>query len=129
MDPESLTYSYSSFGAAAITLGLPVLLYLFNFACNDVAGCPVPSLLNPRALSWDKLRSEIGWPEGGIWDLASWEVTGVILAYYLLSMILWTVLPAQEVHGTKLVRNGRPLKYRLNGKHAYHDFRGIPGRS
>lgn len=109
----------SSFGAAAITLGLPVLLYLFNFACNDVAGCPVPSLLNPRTLSWDKLSPEIGWPEAGIWDLASWEVTGVVLAYYLFSMILYIVLPAQEVHGTKLVQNGRPLKYRFNGKHAY----------
>ena len=49
----------------------------------------------------------------------------MVLAYYLLSMILWTVLPAQEVHGTKLVRNGRPLKYRLNGKYAYRDFMGV----
>ena len=53
----------------------------------------------------------------------------MVLAYYLLSMILWAVLPAQEVYGTKLVRNGRPLKYRLNGKHTYHDFKGIRGRS
>ncbi|KAL9126999.1 MAG: hypothetical protein Q9175_007819 [Cornicularia normoerica] len=102
------------FGAAAITLGLPVLLYFFTFTCNDVAGCPVPSLLNPRTLSWEKLRSETGWPQGGIWDLCSWEVTGAVLAYYLFSMILYVALPAQEVHGTKLVQNARSLKYRLN---------------
>lgn len=39
-----------------------------------------------------------------------------MLAYYLFSMILYVALPAQEVHGTKLVQNARPLKYRLNGK-------------
>ncbi len=115
---ESLICSCSSFGAAAITLGLPALLYLFTFACNDVAGCPVPSFLSPRTLSWDKLKSEIKWPQSGIWDFGSWEVTGVVLAYYLFSMILYTALPAQEVHGTKLVQNGRPLKYRMNGKPA-----------
>lgn len=118
---ESLTYSCPSFGAAAITLGLPVLLYFFTFGCNDVTGCPVPSLLHPRTLSWENLRSEIGWPKGGVWDLASWEVTGVVLAYYIFSMILWRALPAQEVYGTKLVQHGRPLKYRLNGKHVHHN--------
>ena len=119
--------SCSSLGAAAITVGLPVLLYFFAFACNDVAGCPVPSLLNPRTLSWEKLRSEIRWPEGGIRDLGSWEVTGVVLAYYLFSMFLWRALPAQEVHGTKLVQNGRPLKYRLNGKHRHHNHNSVLG--
>ena len=84
-----------------------------------MAGCPVPSLLNPRTLSWESLKSEIGWPKGGILELASWKVTGVVLAYYLFSMILWTLLPAQETHGTKLVQHGRPLKYRLNGKQVY----------
>ena len=81
----------------------------------------MPSFLSPRTLSWDKLKSEIKWPQSGIWDFGSWEVTGVVLAYYLFSMILYTALPAQEVHGTKLVQNGRPLKYRMNGKPAYHN--------
>ncbi|KAI0007178.1 putative C-14 sterol reductase [Xylariaceae sp. FL0662B] len=101
-------------GAAAIITGLPVLLYIFTFSCNDVTGCPVPSLLEPRTLTGDKLRSDIGWPNGGIRDLGSWQVTGVVLAYYLLSLILWRLLPAHEVYGTKLLRHGRPLKYRLN---------------
>lgn len=101
-------------GAAAITVGLPILLYVFAFTCNDVTGCPVPSLLSPRTLSWGRLKSEIGWPLGGIWGLYSWEVTGVVLAYYLLSMFLWKILPAQEVRGTKLVQHDRPLTYRFN---------------
>ena len=98
-----------------------MLLYFFTFTCNDAAGCPVPSLLNPHSLNWEKLRLEIGWPKGGIWDLGSWKVTGVVLAYYCLSMILWRVLPAQEIYGTKLLQHGRPLKYRLNGKHTHHN--------
>ncbi|ORY61234.1 putative C-14 sterol reductase [Pseudomassariella vexata] len=102
------------FGATIIVFGLPVLLYFFNFGCNDVAGCPVPSLLDPRNLNWETLRSEMRWRKGGIWDLGSWEVTGVVLAYYALSMILYRIFPAQEVRGTKLVQHGRPLMYRLN---------------
>lgn len=112
----------SSFGAAAITVGLPVLLYLFTFTCNDVAGCPIPTLLNPRTLSWETLTSETGWPKGGIRDLVSWEVTGVVLAYYLLSMVLYRILPAQDAQGTKLVRHGRPLQYRLNGKRTHKHY-------
>ncbi|GME42896.1 uncharacterized protein G4B84_004820 [Neofusicoccum parvum] len=100
------------FGAAAITFGLPVLLYFFYFACNDVSGCPVPSLLGPRTLSWEAVRTEIGWP--GVRGLFSLEVTGVVLFYYLATLILWRVLPAQEAVGTKLVQHGRPLRYRFN---------------
>ncbi|KAK0663549.1 Delta(14)-sterol reductase [Lasiodiplodia hormozganensis] len=101
-------------GASAIVLGLPVLLYVFAFGCNDIAGCPVPSLLHPQNLDWEKLRLETGWPSQGVLDLFSLKVTGVVLGYYLLSLFLDKVLPAQEVYGTKLVHHGRPLKYRLN---------------
>lgn len=114
----------SSFGAAAITFGLPVLLYFFYFACNDVSGCPVPSLLGPRTLSWEAVRTEIGWP--GVRGLFSLEVTGVVLFYYLATLILWRVLPAQEAVGTKLVQHGRPLRYRFNGEHAQSWFNGGP---
>ncbi|PWY95022.1 ERG4/ERG24 ergosterol biosynthesis protein [Aspergillus sclerotioniger CBS 115572] len=101
-------------GAAAITFGLPVLLYFFAFNCNDVSGCPVPSLLNPRTLTWDKWAAEAGWPADGIRNLFNWKVTGIVLAYYMLNLLLWKFLPAQQVHGTKLEHHGRPLQYRMN---------------
>ncbi|EEQ29214.1 erg24, C-14 sterol reductase [Microsporum canis] len=101
-------------GAAAITFGLPVLLLFFAFGCNDVTGCPVPSVLYPSNFTWDQFKLESGWPAGGIWDLFSWNVTGVMLAYYLVSLILWKFLPAQEIKGTKLVHHGKPLDYRFN---------------
>lgn len=104
-----------SLGAAAIVVGLPALLYFFTFACNDIAGCPVPSLLSPSTFTLEKFASEIGWPEDGVFGLCSWGVFGWVLVYYMLSMILWKVLPAQEVNGTKLVQHDRPLTYRLNG--------------
>ncbi|KAI9044649.1 putative C-14 sterol reductase [Aspergillus affinis] len=101
-------------GASAITFGLPILLYFFAFACNDVSGCPAPSLLNPQTLSWEKVRAEIGWPAGGLRHLGSWQATGVVVVYYCFSLLLWRVLPAQITHGTKLAHHGRPLEYRFN---------------
>ncbi|KAK2608504.1 erg24, C-14 sterol reductase [Conoideocrella luteorostrata] len=101
-------------GATAIVLGLPALLYALFFACNDRSGCPSPALLNFRSLSWTTLKSEIPWPDGGIRGFASWEVTGWVLAYYMLSLVLYRVLPASVMYGTKLRQSGRPLKYRFN---------------
>jgi delta14-sterol reductase len=89
------------------------VLYLF---CNDVSGCPAPALLEPRSLTWDKLKTQIPWPEEGLWGFVSWSVTGWVLAYYAVGLVLFRVLPAKEVLGTKLVESGKPLKYRFNGE-------------
>ncbi|KAL1957852.1 hypothetical protein VTO42DRAFT_5417 [Malbranchea cinnamomea] len=101
-------------GAAAITFGLPALMYVFYFTCNDVSGCPAPALLEPTTLTWEKLKAQIPWPEDGIWGFASWKVTWWLLAYYALSLVLYRVLPATEVVGTKLRGEDRGLKYRFN---------------
>lgn len=100
-------------GAFGISFGLPVLVYLFTFSCNDVSGCPAPSFLSPKTLSIDQLKLEVGWPEDGIWGLASWKASGALAAYYLLNLILYAILPAAEVEGTVL-RSGGRLKYRFN---------------
>lgn len=103
-------------GAAGIVSGLPVILYGFAFVCNDGSGCPVPSLLDRTTFTWDKFKSEIGWPKEGLRGLGSWEATWVVLGYYFFSLVLYRALPAEEVYGTKLSQNEKPLKYRLNGK-------------
>ncbi|KAL6884961.1 ERG4/ERG24 ergosterol biosynthesis protein [Trichoderma longibrachiatum] len=100
-------------GAFGISFGLPVLVYLFTFSCNDVSGCPAPSFLSPKTLSLDKLKLEVGWPKDGIWGLASWEASAALAGYYLLNLILYAILPAQKVEGTVL-RSGGRLKYRFN---------------
>ena len=83
--------------------------------CKDVSGCPAPALLDPRTLTWEKLRDQIPWPEDGIWGFCSWKASGWLAAYYLLSLFLYRVLPAKQVYGTKLRESGRPLEYRFNG--------------
>ncbi|KAK5663847.1 hypothetical protein OQA88_50 [Cercophora sp. LCS_1] len=100
-------------GAAGISFGLPILLYLFTFGCNDISGCPAPSLLRPKSLDLETLKSEIGWPDDGIWGLASWEATGWTLAYYLFSALLYRILPGTETEGMTLASGGR-LKYKFN---------------
>lgn len=100
-------------GAFGVSFGLPVLLYLFTFACNDISGCPAPSLLSPSTLDLETLKQEVGWPTDGIWGLASWRVTGWTLAYYLFSAVLFRVLPGAVSDGVELSSGGR-LKYKFN---------------
>ncbi|PSR80898.1 delta(14)-sterol reductase like protein [Coniella lustricola] len=100
-------------GAAVISFGLPLVLYTFAFACNDVSGCPAPSLLSPTTLSLEQLKHEVGWPANGAAGLFSLEATGWTLAYYLFNAILYRVLPATVAEGSELSSGGK-LKYRLN---------------
>lgn len=108
----SLT-SITSPGAAGISFGLPILCYVFTFVCNDISGCPAPSLLNPKTLSIEQLKLEVGWPTDGIYGLASWKASAAMAAYYLFNLILYRVLPAIETEGTVLASGGR-LNYRFN---------------
>ncbi|KAH7312321.1 putative C-14 sterol reductase [Stachybotrys elegans] len=113
--PQKHKYEFGGpLGAAAIVTLFPLLYYVFYFACNDISGCPAPILLTPSQLTWDTLKSQMPWPENGIWGFASWEATGWLVAYYMLSLVLGFALPAQEVDGTKLRESGKALKYRLN---------------
>lgn len=104
--------------------GLPVLVYAFFFACNDVSGCPAPALFNLSELTWDRLKSQIPWPQDGLSGFITLEAAGWTFAYYLLSLILFRVLPAHKVLGTKLRESGRPLDYSFNGKHPVSAFSG-----
>lgn len=108
-------------GAFGIVFGLPVLIYSVTFFCNDVSGCPAPSLLHPSNLSIDKLKTEIGWPDKGIKAFYDTQVTLLVLGYYLLSLFLQVFLPGQEAEGVQLACGGRH-KYKLNGIHILFHF-------
>nr|POE88076.1 delta(14)-sterol reductase [Quercus suber] len=125
-----LIFVVSSIGAALISFGLPVACYAFAFLCNDVSGCPAPSLLSPSKLftspiyssksSWqhalDTLAKDVGWP--GITGLINFEGALGALGWYVLSLVLYVALPAHEVQGTEL-RSGGKLRYRFN---AFNSF-------
>jgi hypothetical protein len=91
--------------------------YAFAFFCNDISGCPPPSLLHPSSFSWDQLKKETGWT--GWSGLLNTQAVLATLGYYLLSMTLYAFLPATETEGVEL-KNGVKLKYRFNGEFAYH---------
>ena len=108
----TLIADVGSWATVSITFGLPVLLYVFAFSCNDLTGCPALPLAH---ISEGSLMIGTEWQDAA-WAFFGFRVLIAVLAYYLLSMVFWRILPAQEVYGTKLVHHGRPLKYRLNGK-------------
>jgi hypothetical protein len=99
-------------GAFILTVGLPALVYLFLFACNDVSGCPAPSLLDPSTLSLEKFKKDIGWQ--GLSTIFNADAFYATLGWYGLSLLLYAILPASENEGTVLRTGGR-LKYRSNG--------------
>lgn len=101
-------------GAFGIMFGLPILIYIFTFVCNDISGCPAPSLLNPSTLSLEQLKREVGWPEQGVTALYDTNVTLWTLSYYAFSLFLQVFLPGQEADGVVLACGGR-LKYKFNG--------------
>lgn len=47
-------------------------------------------------------------------NFISWEVIFITVVYYVYSLLLWRILPAKEVHGTRLVHHGHALLYRFN---------------
>lgn len=100
-------------GAFVLTFGLPLLVYAFQFLCNDISGCPAPSLLSPSTFSIDALKVEVGWPLEGIKGLYNGRVTLYVLGYYVLSLLLQIFLPGTEAEGTVLACGGR-LKYKFN---------------
>ncbi|KAL8698477.1 MAG: hypothetical protein Q9224_001834 [Gallowayella concinna] len=97
----------------AASFVLPIICYLAAFVCNDISGCPVPSALHLRSLTLLKLKEEVGWPHDGVRGLASLKVTGFVLAYYFLSLILQAALPGIVQQGVQL-RSGARLEYKFN---------------
>ncbi|KAF2271931.1 ERG4/ERG24 ergosterol biosynthesis protein [Westerdykella ornata] len=98
-------------GAALISFGLPLFCYVLTFFCNDISGCPAPSLLHPSTLTLEQLKREVGWP--GFSGLLNTNAVVGTTAYYLLNLALYAFLPADTPEGTELRTGGR-LKYRFN---------------
>ena len=100
-------------GTFGITVALPIVVYSFLFLCNDVSGCPAPSLLHPKSLTLEKLKQDVNWQ--GWHSLFNLNALYASLGWYGLSLLLYTILPAAEQEGTVLRCGGR-LNYRFNGK-------------
>ncbi|KAH8692829.1 c-14 sterol reductase [Talaromyces proteolyticus] len=112
--PEKRGYEFGGpLGAFGIVFILPILVYCFAFFCNDISGCPAPSLLHPSTLTWDRLKEEIGWPDEGLMGIYNTRVTLWVLSYYALHIVLQIVLPGQVVEGVPLACGGRHI-YKFN---------------
>jgi delta14-sterol reductase len=84
-----------------------------------VSGCPAPSLLDPKTLTFEKLKLDVNWQ--GLETIFNVPAFLATLGWYATSMLLYTVLPATECEGTELKSGGR-LKYRFNGMFVPHSL-------
>ncbi|KAF2757865.1 sterol C-14 reductase-like protein [Pseudovirgaria hyperparasitica] len=98
-------------GAFLISIGLPILCYVFAFGCNDVSGCPIPSLLHPTEFNIEDLKRDIGWK--GIESIINLQSILATVGWYIYLLTLTRFLPATEIEGVELDSGGK-LKYRLN---------------
>ncbi|KAE9985037.1 Delta(14)-sterol reductase [Venturia inaequalis] len=98
-------------GAFFITTTLPLTCYAFSFFCNDITGCPAPSLLSPSTLTLESLKKDVGWH--GWSTIFTWEAMAANFAYYFLSLVLYRFLPGTEATGG-VTNAGHRLSYRLN---------------
>ena len=108
----TITNCECSLGALTLSIILPVFCYAFAFGCNEISGCPAPSLLYPKDIKLERLKREVGWP--GILGLLNNETVLIGIGIYLYSLLSLALLPAHEVEGVALSLGGK-LSYRLNG--------------
>ena len=95
-----------------MSIALPITCYAFAFGCNEISGCPAPSLLYPKEIKLEKLKHEVGWP--GILGLLNREAVLVGASIYVYSLLSLALLPAHKVEGVTLSSGGK-LSYTLNG--------------
>lgn len=74
----------------------------------------MPALLDPKTLTLKKLKEQAGWPKNGLAGLFDAQVIAWVLGYYALSLVLYLVLPGQELDGIRLSSGGRH-RYKFNG--------------
>lgn len=110
----SLAHGYDfggPIGVGILTVLLPPLVYAFNLLCNDVSGCPAPSLLHPSTLTLDALKKDIGWH--GWPTIFNTNALLAAVGWIGWDLLCHTILPAQQVEGSELQSGGR-LRYRFN---------------
>lgn len=96
-----------------MSIGLPACAYFMLLACNDISGCPAPSLLHPSTFTLDKFARDINWR--GPSTIFKWEAMLATVGYHLLIVLLHGIMPYTEAYGLELQKGGR-IKYRMNSK-------------
>lgn len=117
-------------GACGVIFGLPVVIYLLFFLCNDQV-----CLKDPRTFDWQ------GWVASlpSLSSLFSWRASALVCGWMALQVFLERVLPGALVEGVPLPNKSR-LSYTMSGHlqfwislvlltHGHVVFNVLPGLS
>ncbi|KAI9803731.1 MAG: erg24, C-14 sterol reductase [Piccolia ochrophora] len=114
LKPEHPSYEFNGpLGVTLMTTALPLVCYASLFLCNDISGCPVPSVLHPKSSTLQKLKLEVAWPTNGVFGLVNVQATAWMFAFYFVSLVFQRLLPGKEVDGVEL-KSGGKMRYKFN---------------
>ena len=108
LNPKSTSYEFlGPPGAFLITIGVPILTFVFYFTCNESSCTPPLASLYPSLV--EAVSDPAFW-----WKLWDPKAFTVYYIWYAFCLVAWAVLPGDWVQGTQL-RNGQYQQYKING--------------
>ncbi|KAF9269087.1 ERG4/ERG24 ergosterol biosynthesis protein [Marasmius fiardii PR-910] len=108
LNPRTTEYDFNGpFGALAVTILVPIIVYSLYFGCaEETGGC------SPK-LRLDSIREALIDPRCW-WKLWDTEAAIFYLVWYAFCVLCWIILPGGWVKGTVL-RDGSVKEYKING--------------
>ncbi|GJJ15769.1 hypothetical protein Clacol_010047 [Clathrus columnatus] len=109
LNPRTQHYEFGGpFGAAFVTLSVPITTYALYFGCSETSGgCPPP--LSDIPIYFINAITSLDWWKS-LWDT---EAFLAYLAWYTFTVVAWYVLPGDWIEGVPL-RDGTKKKYKIN---------------
>ena len=104
-NPKTTFYEFGGpIGCIFVILGLPIITFCLYSFCNQ-HGCPPSQVFEGR---FDFIYTFLNW--NSLWSMSAFVA---VLSWIGFQLVLYWIVPGEQVHGTVL-RNGDRLLYKIN---------------
>lgn len=95
------------FGAAAVMVGLPAVIYMLYFLCNENV-----CMKSPLSFDWNRWLGSLPTSSAQLW---SNEGTLIFLGWFAFQAAMQIFLPGEVVQGSKVKNTAETLPYTMSG--------------